>query len=343
MFFYYLLTQRCNLACRHCIRDNTTSFEMDTKLAMQCIDKLPSSLAKNTLVLTGGEPTLHPDFMLLLRYALERFDEVILTSNGISSLYEQPEVWLHLQAAGLRIQFSIDGDENSHDRLRGAGSWRRTMKHLISLSRAGVVMWVSTVVTQENIESIPILREELHRHRIQKWHVSPVQPFGCGANFCAPSIQDWNAFVEKMLDTCCMRLGIRRLYDFNQLEGMSDERIAEISRSLTQKMSSRNCGSGTTKIYIYPDFSVYGCTCLSSIPFGNLSQSSLEEILDSMQAQYIRRYRVDNTSPCQKCRYLPLCNGGCIGMSLHKTGRLGMGDIRCPLWQQYAAEAKGLV
>jgi radical SAM protein with 4Fe4S-binding SPASM domain len=292
-------------------------------------------------VLTGGEPTLHPDFMLLARHALQRFDEVILTSNGTMPLYvEQTEAWAALHADGLQVQFSIDGDEQAHDQLRGTGSWRRAMDNLEILSRVGVSMWVSTVVTQDNMASMPALRDELHHHRIQKWHVSPVLPFGCGAGLREPSSLEWNAFVETMLDTCRMRLGIRRLYDFTQLDALSDEHILELSQELSGKPSNRNCGSGTTKIYIYPDFSVYGCTCLSSIPFGNLSCTPLQEILDSPQALRIRAYKVDDASPCQKCRYLPLCNGGCIGMSLHKAGQLGMGDMRCPLWQRYASEDK---
>jgi radical SAM protein with 4Fe4S-binding SPASM domain len=339
MFFYYLLTQRCNMACGHCIRGDSEQRDMDTGLAIRGMEDLANCITGGTLVLTGGEPTLHPAFMLLVRHALQCFDEVILTSNGTTPLYtEQVEAWSALHAAGLQVQFSIDGDEQCHDRLRGAGSWRRAMNHLELLSRSGVPMWISTVVTQDNVASMPALRDELHRHRVRKWHVSPVQPFGCGAGLRGLSIREWNAFVEIMLNTCRMRLGIRRLYDFTQLDALSDERIIELSRGLAGKSSNRNCGSGITKIYIYPDFSVYGCTCLSSIPFGDLSRDPLQDILRSPQALRIRGYQVDDVSPCRKCRYLPLCNGGCIGMSLHKVGRLGMGDMRCPLWQRYASE-----
>ncbi|MEG6505548.1 radical SAM/SPASM domain-containing protein [Nitratidesulfovibrio sp. 1201_IL3209] len=339
MFFYYLLTQRCNLACGHCIRGKSAPHDMDTRLALRGMDELSSCVPNGTLVLTGGEPTLHPDFMLLASHALKCFNEVILTSNGTTPLYaEQAEAWPTLQAAGLHVQFSIDGDEQAHDLLRGAGSWHTALEHLELLSQAGVSVWVSTVVTQDNIASMPALREELHRHRVRKWHISPVLPFGCGAGLKGLSIEEWNAFVEVMLTTCRMRLGIRRLYDFTQLDALSDDRITEISQGLAGKPSNRNCGSGITKIYVYPDFSVYGCSCLSSIPFGDLSREPLQDILGSPQALRIRDYRVDDTSPCRKCRYLPLCNGGCIGISLHKAGRLGIGDIRCPLWQRYASE-----
>ena len=142
MFFYYLLTQRCNLACGHCIRGDSVQRDMDPKLALQFMSDLAHYEPRGTLVLTGGEPTLYPEFMLLLCHALQLFDGVILTSNGTTPLFaKEVDSWLALHAAGLQIQFSIDGDEQAHDRLRGAGSWRSAMEHLELLSRVGIPMW----------------------------------------------------------------------------------------------------------------------------------------------------------------------------------------------------------
>jgi radical SAM protein with 4Fe4S-binding SPASM domain len=341
MFFYYLLTQQCNLACGHCIRGKSESIHMPTDDAIRGMNKLSNYDPNGTLVLTGGEPTLHPNFMELVQHALKCFKEVILTSNGTTPLYmDNINTWIDLHTAGLQIQFSIDGDEQAHDRLRGRGSWRTAMNHLEYLSQAGIHMWCSTVVTKDNINSIPSLREHLHCLRIQKWHVSPVLPFGCGVGLKGLSVCEWNTFVDDMLDNCRMRLGIRRLYDFTQLDKLSNKQIRILSQEISEKKSNHNCGSGNTKLYIYPNFFVYGCTCLSELPFGCLKNESIQSILQSQQAQQICDYHVDENSPCRKCRYLPLCNGGCIGMSFHKMGRIGMGDMRCPLWQKNASEGK---
>jgi len=337
MFYYYIITQRCNLTCSHCIRGNSVSRDMDTTLALQFMDELANYSSKNILVLTGGEPTLHPDFMLFLYHGLNRFNQVILTSNGISKLFKRLiNSWHALYQNGLRIQFSIDGDEIAHDKLRGTGSWAITIDNLKSLSDSGIPMWISTVVTKDNIISIPYLRDLLHNYDIEKWHINPVLPFGCGAGLKSPSINEWNCLVDDMLNSCRMQLGIRRLYDFKQLEHLTNENIIELSRKFNKYQSISNCGSGTYKIYIYPDFTVCGCTCLTSIPFGILGKSPLRDIFQSPNALSIRNYKIKDSSPCNHCRYLPLCKGGCIGISLHKTGQIGIGDVRCPLWQKYS-------
>ena len=41
-------------------------------------------------------------------------------------------------------------------------------------------------------------------------------------------------------------------------------------------------------------------------------------------------YALKEESECQKCEYKTFCNGGCVGMSYHYFGELGMGDKRCP-------------
>ena len=55
--------------------------------------------------------------------------------------------------------------------------------------------------------------------------------------------------------------------------------------------------------------------------------------LDVMGAHQIalKCDKVLDDSDCSKCKYLKVCNGGCIGMSYHYFKKIGMGDYRCPL------------
>ena len=235
---------------------------------------------------------------------------------------------------GLRIQFSLDGDEQAHDAMRGSGSWRKAMDNMDSLAAEGIVLWVSTVVTSDNMASMERLRDELIRRRVQKWHVSQVLPFGCGKGLNTPDREEWNSCVDRMLDSVPFKLGIKKLFDFTQLERLSDEDIERLA-GIARKRKLMNCGSGTQKLYVYPDLTVSGCTCISQIAFGNLGEQSLKDILSSPNANAIRYYKLRKDSPCRSCRFVPLCNGGCIGMSVNVEGKPGMGDPRCPYWQKF--------
>ncbi len=61
------LTTACNFRCVHCFQERDNVF-MDTAMAISLIDRA-DSLGVNQVVLTGGEPTLHPEFASIYRKA----------------------------------------------------------------------------------------------------------------------------------------------------------------------------------------------------------------------------------------------------------------------------------
>lgn len=340
MFFYYMVTHKCNLTCQHCIRGSKRCVDMDFDAAKNGLEKILTFDKNATLVITGGEPTLYPHFINLAEYAIERFREVIVTSNGTTDIFKKNiDALKSLHSKGLRLQFSLDGDEKAHDAMRGTGSWNKAMSNMDALSAKDIALWVSTVVTHDNMVSIERLRNELIRRKVQKWHVSQVLPFGCGKGLSAPTRAEWNALVDRLLDTVPMKLGIKKFFDFSGLEKLANEDIARMV-GMAKKRKLMNCGSGTRKLYIYPDFSVSGCTCIHQLIFGYLNAQNLGDILSSPNAKAVRYYNLLEDSPCRKCRFMALCNGGCIGMSFHSTGQLGMGDCRCPYWQEISKDMR---
>lgn len=83
---YLLLTRRCNLSCTHCIRSSDSSFNEYIKLELvnRIIADLSSKFPYATLLLSGGEPTLHPDFGEIVQLALNSFKKVIVNTNGMN-------------------------------------------------------------------------------------------------------------------------------------------------------------------------------------------------------------------------------------------------------------------
>ena len=332
MFIYLLLTEKCNLSCVHCIRGVVPQKTMDFSEIPNIINQTRLLKGKTYYVLTGGEPTLHPDFtkIVLLMSSVDN-SELIINSNGTTHFIKDNLDLYRL--ANVHIQFSIDGSRETHDRIRGQGVFDKALQNMDLLRTHKIDIWVSTVVTPDNINSIDDLRDLLVQYGISKWHINPILPFGCGSHQKMLSVKEWNRFVDHLIETTPLRLGIRKLFDFSSLDNLPHNQLENLVKQI-QKKHLCNCGTVNNKIYVYPDLTVYGCTCLKEFPLGNLRGASLLNILSSSESQKLKNYTLEPNSPCNKCRYVDICNGGCIGMSFRFFGRLGVGDCRCPLFME---------
>lgn len=336
MKLYYLVTDMCNLACPHCIRPVEHSrMQMDGKLAIHYLKVLHEHYPHATLIISGGEPTLYNDFFSILSIALELFDRVAINTNGTTSTLFEDKCSAVLKISKLDVQLSLDGDQQSHDAMRGGGTFDKTIDCIDSLNSLGKRVSVSTIATKSNLESIMRLAKILQKYNVKQWKIDPMMPFGhaCSCDE-APSIHEWNAFVDHIISSVSLRLVVKKLFYFEGLKNASQNDIQVLAHSPRSKML-RNCGCVNDKLYIGPDFTVYGCTCLHEYPLGNLIDSSLESILESKNAKLLSCYNVAEDSICASCRFLQLCNSGCIGMSVHTWGKLGYGDGRCPLIREW--------
>jgi MoaA/NifB/PqqE/SkfB family radical SAM enzyme/glycosyltransferase involved in cell wall biosynthesis len=143
-----LVNRGCNLRCSFC--DLWEGMEnMEPERLWPVLDDAVE-IGTKTLVITGGEPLLHPSIFDIVRGAKARGLSVNLTTNG--TLVERR--WAELLACGLdSVSFSIDGVEETHDRLRGRkGAWSQTVAALERLrSETTIHASVYFVATRENV------------------------------------------------------------------------------------------------------------------------------------------------------------------------------------------------
>lgn len=320
MQIYVLLTDKCNLKCSMCIRGRQEGIDLDfDTLRDSCwIDELK----QHDVVLTGGEPTLNKRFLEILEFFCEKANTVTVTTNGTISDYIKPEILKD----NLYFQISIDGDRNMHDFIRGMGMYDRSLKMIKRLDDLAAQYSVASVVNKNNREAIIRLEKELRilKH-IRYWRISYEMPFGSAGLENMLSAEEWNTFVDDVIDKAKLRLKIKKIFPFNVYKKYKDQ----LDEMIALGSKCNNCGSGKDKIYIYPNLEVYPCTCLTDFSLGSLRTNTLQEILSSINTEPFVNYEVKNET-CRSCEYLKYCNGGCIGMSYHIFNKLGMGDIRCP-------------
>lgn len=187
---WFHITNHCNLCCDHCLfgagpscQESLPRPELAGALAQA------QELGCRLFLFTGGEPFIYPGFSTIIKDLLtEPANHVVVLTNGLlvdKSLADLADI----DPARLHFQVSVDGLQESHDRIRGKGAFKWLMSNLDKLTAAGFTATISTVVCRENIaDMVEIIRLAAQRHNSvhflwhfqrgkgsEKQHVSPAE------------------------------------------------------------------------------------------------------------------------------------------------------------------------
>jgi pyruvate-formate lyase-activating enzyme len=169
----------CNLACTYCcVGADGAPFQPEAALR-RLIDAL-AALGYGGIGYMGGEPTIHPGFLGVVRHAAARgFRRQMLVTNGIrladaglaSRLFTAgiDSVTVSLDAFDARVQEPLYGNRARHrDALAGLHN---------ALAAPGVAVLASAVVTALNAALLPRYMEEVSR--LQRRYRKPVGVMLC--------------------------------------------------------------------------------------------------------------------------------------------------------------------
>lgn len=325
---YYIITENCNLHCSFCIRGNKL-LQRDKYIPLDkfrdSCNILSELFTDCTIILTGGEPFLHPDFFRILQYCAERYKRVVINSNGSFS-HSTAMLLKPFLKNNTYLQISLDGTERVHDSYRGLGAYKACINNLEILSDYSNHISISTTVLKENLSNVVLLAKELNFQSFHHWKVSAEQVVG--HNFeRVITAQEWNAFVDKILPLCRFQVHIKKMFCFELWDIYEEFLRCNAERNIIHS----NCGIGRDKIYVTPNGDLKLCTCFPDT-VGNLFIDNVNVIKSVISNK--SKIKIDSLSPCYECKYKIICNGGCPGYSLKYFGSINKGDPRCPIVQQ---------
>jgi pyruvate-formate lyase-activating enzyme/diadenosine tetraphosphatase ApaH/serine/threonine PP2A family protein phosphatase len=156
----------CNLACDYCVVASSPSARRRELPAQRFRALVDEALREGfeELYLTGGEPFVHPDIVELVEYASDRMTTVVLTNAMLFTGRRRRELERLAGRDRLVFQTSLDGARpETHDRFRGAGSWRRTMEGIEAGRALGLPMRAAMTATEANAGEADDLRALLAR------------------------------------------------------------------------------------------------------------------------------------------------------------------------------------
>ena len=318
------LNRACNLRCKWCYARETgfgKQDEMPLPLAKSIID-LCHEGGIPSIILIGGEPTVYPYVLDVIRYATEKGIRTTLVTNGLL-LADKERLARYLDAGLTKISLSLKAhNEESYRALTGADGFSLALKAIENLAEAKAKFSVSTVLTGENIpDFIEGLKEAKARgaHSFglsfcynvcyggdSDAHLEKNNPYRLAEAFetCYPTLKEalegTHFSLEQALPQCVWREGV--------IEEMQKENHVH---SICQLMS----GTGLlfdTDGYLIP------CNALYTMQYGKLFRdfSNYRELLSFLQTPAVRemfaRLRGAPDESCLSCNHAATCGGGCV-------------------------------
>lgn len=136
------ITNHCNLECPVCLVDNRNDHHMAPETFGRILDGLVEKEGTlETVNLSGGEPTVHPELLRLLDLARARREiaRVSISTNGVR-LAAEPALCEELARRQVYVNLQLDAlDGAALGALRGSGDHRAVKERaLANLERAGV-------------------------------------------------------------------------------------------------------------------------------------------------------------------------------------------------------------
>ena len=170
------LTNRCNLSCGHCFDERHAA---TGDLPLEILDKVlreGKSCGIEQVSFTGGEPTIHRRFKEIIERVAEAGYQFSFVSNGVSFPRIYP-LLLKYRRWFVGVTFSLDGArEETHDRLRGKGSYRRVMRAASICVVRELPFTLNMVLTAQNrneIGEMVSLAERLGSGGVRFGHLMP--------------------------------------------------------------------------------------------------------------------------------------------------------------------------
>jgi len=154
----------CNLACDYCVVASSPRArrrELDAERFRTLVDEAVAEGFRE-LYVTGGEPFVHAQIVEMIEYASDRLPTVVLTNAMLFSGRRARELERLAGRERLVVQSSLDGARpETHDRWRGAGSWRRAMDGIRLARELGLPLRVAMTETPDNRDEVAQLAELL--------------------------------------------------------------------------------------------------------------------------------------------------------------------------------------
>ncbi len=268
------LTYRCNWDCYFCYNDlSLRGTPLSKEQYVELFEELAHMQVMN-LVLSGGEPLAHPDFLELGAKARDLGFVVRIKTNA-HALRGRLAERVREEIDPFLVEVSLHGaSAQTHDRqTRVAGSFDRLLANLEEAKRLGLRIKINSTLTRWNEAEVRGMFEVADRLEL------PIQ--------FDPEVSPRDDGDRSPLDISPSSSGLRHLLAVEReraerhQETEREKAVREVARQDSELMagggSDQHCGAGSSGLAIDPFGNVYPCVQWRRA-IGNLHDRKLGEL-----------------------------------------------------------------
>ncbi len=336
------INEDCNLRCAHCFVSATRVGKQMPLAAV--VEKVIPRLAESRVrrvTLTGGEPTIHPEFLEVVRAFRAVGMDVGICTNATTLNAVQIAALVEL---GVHCNVSLDGfAADSHGKFRGdRASFAVTVATVEHLGRAGILQGLlCTPNTLAQNEEYARLCAFARANGARYVLLNPLGSMGRGVTSQA-----------KLAKTT---LHMREIFELTAPFDGPELDIAHIRFPNTEGKPLAGCEAGTI-IYVFTPGEVTVCPYLVFASRTPQSRHADTEFIvgniftDPDIAQRLEdyrfhdRYRVGGNATCAACSMNSGCGKGCPAAVIAAGGRIGEVDTeQCPVTDEAHTQGRRLL
>lgn len=341
----------CNMRCKYCFYEDVASHRAQKSMGIMTRETARRVLTESYRVLQpggtlnilfqGGEPTLA---------GLDFFREFVALQKacgkpGVSVSYSiqtngycLDDQWAaFFREHGFLVGLSMDGTQPIHDSLRldsaGKGTWERCAQALKLLEEQQVecnLLCVVTAQVAKKARQVYRSLTQLGNHPLQ--FIPCLDPLEENRGQMGYSLtpEQYGTFLCQLFD-CWYR-------DWKTGHYISIRNFDDYLRHLLRLPPSSCAAAGSCGHYLVveADGSLYPCDFYVLDPWrmGNIWDCTVEQALGSEVSRAFLEAGSRRPAPCYRCRYAPLCRGGC-----KRDWDQNGGNYYCAAYQTFFAYA----
>ncbi len=291
---FFELTRSCNIRCIDCFNASGIALpgELKEDQILKTIDEL-AEFGAQEIRFTGGEPMISKS---LPNYIRRANDWGLRTSIGTNAMLATISLAQRLGESGLDAAIvSIDGLEESHNRVRGKGSFAKTLEGMKNLRKEAVEVRVNMVVLRVNFTDVLPFVEMAVREGLSVM-LRRFIASGRGEHLTQGGIT-WEEYERLRQDLDPYLKNSQVHVDGHYLKS------EQTPSRITLPFQRSACSAGQRGLVILPDGNIQTCGFLAALgepSYGNVVNTPISELWkQTITSRYLltRRAMIDQSSP----------------------------------------------
>ena len=311
------LTERCNLKCTHCYQNEEIIKNELTLEKFKVVDGFNNFInsldfqVSPLITLTGGEPFIYKDLEALLEY-ITRYKHIGFAFLTNGTQIDEFAMTLLKKYTPLFVQVSIDGDRETHDKIRGKGSFDKSISALQKIKSLGITTSISFTAHKQNYKEIPKVAKIAKNIGVHRFWSDRLIPEGHGKKMEAYLFNPAETF--EYAKTLRLEALKAKINPFSKTI-IGTQRALQF---LPHMDTPYSCTAGKTLLTLMPDGTVYPCRRLP-IKVGNIKNMNFDDIYHKNKLINQLQSNIKNNG-CEGCTFEKSCNGGLKCLSYAITG-----------------------